>query len=70
MFYKNSYDIQQYVYDIDVVKSWRLLASFRSGTHCLSIEIQQQYQLAEHECLCSYCEIYILKMNFIWYLFV
>ena len=60
MFYKNSYDIEQYVYDIDIVKFRKILASFRSGAHCLSIaQQQQQYQLDEHECLCPYCEIYI-----------
>jgi len=37
IFYKNSYDIEQYVYDIDIVKFRRILASFRSGAHCLSI---------------------------------
>ena len=37
MFYKNSYYIEQYVYDIDIVKLRRILAMFRSGVHCLSI---------------------------------
>jgi len=50
MFYKNSYANEQYVYDIHIVKR-RILASFRSGAHCLSIAQQQQYQLDEHECL-------------------
>jgi len=59
MFYKNSYDIEQYVYDIAIVKFRRILASFRSGAHCLSIAQHQQYQLDEHECLCPNCEIYI-----------
>jgi len=49
IFYKNSYDIEQYVYDIDIVKFRRILASFRSDAHCLSIAQQQQYQLDEHE---------------------
>ena len=58
MFYKNFYDVEQYVYDIDIGKFRRILASFRSGAHCLSMA-QQQYQLAEHEFLCPCCEIYI-----------
>jgi len=60
MFYKNSYDIEQYAYDIDIVKFRRILSSFRSGAHCLSIGQQQQYQLHvdEHECLCPYWDIF------------
>jgi len=45
MFYKHSYDIEQYVYDIDIVKFRRISTSFRSGAHCLSITQQKQYQL-------------------------
>jgi len=55
MFYKNSYYIEQYVYDIDIVKFRRKLAMFRSGAHCLSIA-HKQYQIDEHKCLCHYCE--------------
>ena len=33
-----SYDIDQYVYDLDIVKIRRILASFRYGIHCLYIK--------------------------------
>jgi len=57
IFHKNSLTLNNMFMILILFR--RILASFRSGAHCLSIAQQQQYQLDEHECLCPYCEVYI-----------
>jgi len=54
-FYKNSYDIEQYVYDIDIVKFRRILASFRSGEVYIENEFHFIFICPLYKCIREKC---------------